>query len=214
MITKRFPEAVVCESGNGMANVYLRGEQGWTDLPAPDRCRQLAAQLLELEGIDSVALRGEDAHTAELWTRAGVGRVGLGAGGLFQKNPGFAASFDGATPAEALELTAGERQPDAPFALTSLFASERTGDLLVSAATGSDLRTKSEWPEHHASHGGLHRDHTVVPAFASAPLPSRPLRTLDLFSVTLELAGIALDEYPESDAARLAAGSWRPEVWR
>ena len=214
VITKRFPKAVVCESGNGMANVYLRGEQGWTDLPAPDRCRELAAKLLELEGIDSVALRGEDAHTAELWTREGVGRVGLGANGLFQEGPVFAASFDGATPSEALELTAGERQPDAAFALTSLFASERTGDLLVSARAGFDLRTKSEWPEHHASHGGVHRDHTVVPVLSSAPLPPQPLRTLDLFSLTLELAGISLDEYPESDAARLTVGSWRPEVWR
>jgi hypothetical protein len=40
------------------------------------------------------------------------------------------------------------------------------------------------------------------------------LRTLDLFALTLELADIPLDEYAESDAARLAAGSWQPEVWR
>jgi len=214
VITKRFPQAVVCESGNGMANVYLRGEESWSDLPSPDRCRELASRLLELEGIDSVALRGEAPHAAELWTREGVGRVGFGEGGLFQDGSVFAASFGGATPAEALERSAGERHPDAAFALTSLFASERTGDLLVSAAVGFDLRTKSEWPEHHASHGALHREHTVVPVLSSAPLPDRPLRTLDLFALTLELAEISLDEYPESDAARLAGGSWRPEVWR
>ncbi len=214
VITKRFPQAVVCESGNAMANVYLRGENAWQDLPAPDRCRELAAHLLELEGIDSVALRAEAPHTAELWTRDGVGRVGYVEAGLFQEGPVFAASFSGATPADALDLSVGERHPDAAFALSSLFASERTGDLLVSAEPGFDLRTKSEWPEHHASHGGLHREHTVVPALSSAPLPSRPLRTLDLFSLTLDLAGIPLDEYPESDASLLARGSWRPEVWR
>jgi len=32
--------------------------------------------------------------------------------------------------------------------------------------------------------------------------------------LTLELAGIPLDEYPQSDAHLLAQGSWRPEVWR
>jgi len=53
-----------------------------------------------------------------------------------------------------------------------------------------------------------------VPVWSSAPLPSRPLRTLDLFALTLELAGVSLDEYPESDAARLALGAWEPEVWR
>ena len=161
-----------------------------------------------------MALRAEAPHTAELWTRDGVGRVGYAESGLFQEGPVFAASFSGATPADALDLSVGERHPDAAFALSSLFASERTGDLLVSAEPGFDLRTKSEWPEHHASHGGLHRDHTVVPALSSSPLPSRPLRTLDLFSLTLDLAGIPLDEYPESDASLLAQGSWRPEVWR
>jgi Type I phosphodiesterase / nucleotide pyrophosphatase len=214
VITKRFPRAVVCESGNGMANVYLRGEESWADLPLPDRCRELAARLLEVEGIDSVALRGDAPHSSELWTREGVGRIGLGEDGLFQEGPIFAARFDSATPSEALERSAGERNPDAAFALSSLFASERTGDLLVSAAPGFDLRMKSEWPEHHASHGALHREHTVVPVLSSAPLPSRPLRTLDLFALTLELAGIRLDEYPESDTARLDRGTWYPEVWR
>lgn len=214
LIAKRFPEAVVCESGNAMANVYLRGEQSWADPPAPARCRALAARLLELEGVDSVAIRGEEPNTAELWTRDGVGRVGFTGSGLLQEGPVFAASFNAATPLEALERTADETHPDAAFALTSLFVSERTGDLLVSATPGFDLRARSEWPEHHASHGALHREHTVVPVFASAPLPKQTLRTLDVFSVTLALAGIPLEEYAESDAARLSAGSWRPEVWR
>ena len=214
VVTKRFPAAVVCESGNGMANVYLAGDDGWPERPSAEHCRELAASLRTIEGIGSVALRGEAPNTAELWTEDGVGHVGLDESGLHQHGPVFASSFGGATPDEALERSAAEEYPDAAFSLVSLFASERTGDLLVSAQTGFDLRTKAEWPEHHASHGGLQRDHTVVPVFSSAPLPSRPLRTLDLFALTLELAGVSLDEYPESDTARLARGEWRPEVWR
>ena len=152
--------------------------------------------------------------TAELWTRDGIGQVGFDETGLSQEGEAFGQAFTGASPDEALALSVDERNPDAAFALTSLFASERTGDLLVSAAPGFDLRTRSEWPEHHASHGGLHRDHTVVPVFASAPVPERPLRTLDLFGFALALAGIPLDEYPDSDASLLAEGQWRPEVWR
>jgi len=214
VITKRFPEAVVCESGNAMANVYLRGDTAWAETPAPGRCRELAARLLEIEGIDSVALRGDEPGSAELWTHDGVGHVRFDGTGLHQSGDAFAHVFEEASPSEALARSVGERNPDAAFALTSLFASERAGDLLVSAAPGFDLRTRSEWPEHHASHGALHRDHTVVPVFASSPLPDRALRTLDLFAFTLELAGVPLEQYPESDTSRLATGSWRPEVWR
>jgi predicted AlkP superfamily pyrophosphatase or phosphodiesterase len=213
LITKRFPRAVVCESGNAMANVYLEGDGGWRTLPAVARCRELASRLLELEGIDSVAIRGKRPNSAELWMGDGHGEVGLDASGLYQRGDVFGFEFDGATPGEALEQSFEERHPDAAFALTSLFASGRTGDLAVSASTGFDLRTGSEWPEHHASHGALHRAHTVVPVLASFPLPTRRLRTLDLFGVTLERSGIALDEYAESDTARLERGSWVPEVW-
>jgi hypothetical protein len=214
MIAKRFPQAVVCESGNGMANVYLVGESGWAERPSPARCRELAERLLAIEGIDSVALRGERERTAELMTSDGAGLVEFGEAGLSQTGAAFASTFADATPAEALAHSHAERYPDAAFALTSIFASERAGDLLVSARPGYDLRTKAEWPEHHASHGGLHREHTVVPVLSTAPLPERPLRTVDLFATTLELAGVPLEEYPDSDAARLARGTWQPEVWR
>jgi hypothetical protein len=214
VVTKRFPEAVVCESGNGMANVYLRGQDSWSELPAPDRCRALASQLLELEGVDSVAIRGAVPNTAELLTGAASGTVGFTDSGLSQDGALFETSFGAASPAQALERSAEDEHPDAAFALTSLFASERTGDLLVSAQAGFDLRGKSEWPEHHASHGALHRHHTVVPVFSSTPLPSRTVRTLDVFAITLEAAGIPLAAYPESDTARLATGDWQPEVWR
>jgi hypothetical protein len=197
-----------------MANVYLRGENAWAETPSPNRCRELATRLLELDGIESVALRGDGPGSAELWTRAGTGVVGFDEAGLSQNGAVFDRAFREASPDVALALSVDDRNPDAAFALTSLFASERTGDVLVSAAPGFDLRTRSEWPEHHASHGGLHRDHTVVPVFASAPLPDRPLRTLDLFTLALELAGIPLHEYPDSDASLLAQGQWRPEVWR
>ena len=214
LIGKRFPDAVVCESGNAMANVYLRGADGWTDPPPVERAQELSSHLLEIEGIDSVACRGSEPGTAELWTRDGVGSVGFTRDGLFQRGAVFEHTFEGASPAEALDKSNAEYWPDAAFSLTALFASERTGDLLVSASPGYDLRTSREWPEHHASHGALHRQHTVVPVLSSAPLPDRPLRTLDLFRLTLDLAGVPLDEYADSDTARLEQGTWRPEVWR
>ena len=44
------PEAVVCESGNAMANVYLRGEEKWAELPSQEQARELAARLIEVQG--------------------------------------------------------------------------------------------------------------------------------------------------------------------
>ena len=214
LIAKPHPAAVVCESGNAMANVYLRGEIGWSDRPSVDRCREAAAALVAIEGIGSVAIRGAEPGGAELWTKDGVGEAGRDGGGLYQRGVAFATEFADATAAEALAASAGERYPDAAFALASLLASDRAGDLLVSAEVGYDLRTVREWPEHRASHGSLDRAHTVVPVLSSAPLRERAMRTLDLFALTLELAGIPLAAYADSDAALLAGNTWQPAVWQ
>jgi hypothetical protein len=32
----------------------LRGASGWAERPTPERCRELAAELLQIEGIDSL----------------------------------------------------------------------------------------------------------------------------------------------------------------
>ena len=212
--TRPNPAAVVCESGNGFANVYLRAEDGWRERPPEGECARLAETLAGVEGIDSVAWRTEVEGESAVIARGRAGRCGFRDGGLFQEGAAFETELDGADPSTALSRSADEWNPDAAFALSSLFASERSGDLVVSAAVGFDLRGRAEWPEHHASHGALHRAHTVVPVLSSSPLPERALRTLDVFAELLRLAGIDLSEYPESDAKLIEDGTWRPRVLR
>jgi hypothetical protein len=212
LIGKPNPAAVVCESGNAMAHVYLRGPDGWRSRPQTERCRELAGELCGLEGIDSVAIRADAPHSAELFTPAGSGAVGWSPEGFWQRGPVFGASFEQLGPREALGRTLDEEWPDAPFALTALFASQRTGDLLVSAKVGYDLRTEREWPVHNASHGALHRSHTVVPLLSSVPLDRAPRRTIDVFTETVEQAGLDLAGYPQSDAWLMAQGTWAPGV--
>jgi hypothetical protein len=208
------PAAVVCESGNAFANVYLRGDRGWADRPSTAVCRRLAEELAALAGISSVAWRGERDGEAEILCGGRAGRCGVRDGGLFQEGETFEAEFAGLEPRDALAASVDGANPDAAFALSSLLVSERAGDLLVSAEVGFDLRGRAEWPEHRASHGALHRGHTLVPVRSSAPLPSRPLRTLDVFAEILRLAGIELSEYPQSDCALIEAGRWAPRVLR
>ncbi|MDQ3823534.1 MAG: alkaline phosphatase family protein [Actinomycetota bacterium] len=216
LTAKPDPKAVVCESGNAMANVYLRGDGSWRERPSAARCREVARELLAVEGVDSVAIRGERESSAELLTGTGTGtgEVGFEAGRLWQRGDAFRSSFEGATPREALRRSLAEEHPDAAFSLLSLLASERAGDLLVSASVGFDLRARREWPEHFASHGALHRAHTVVPVLASSPLPDGPLRTLDVFPAMLQRAGIPLADYAGSDAELLARDAWEPGVAR
>jgi hypothetical protein len=208
------PAAVVCESGNAFANVYLRGEGGWPERPSAEACRRLAEDLATLEGIDSVAWRAERQGEAEILCGGRAGRCGVRGRSLFQEGDAFDVEFAGLEPRDALAASIDETNPDAAFALSSLLASERAGDVLVSAGVGFDLRGRAEWPEHRASHGALHRPHTVVAVRSSAPLPSRPLRTLDVFAEILRLAGIDLSEYPQSDCALIEAGLWAPRVVR
>jgi hypothetical protein len=169
---------------------------------------------MALPGIDSVAVRGEEDGVADVYTGTGTGRCGFRDGALFQEGDAFPREVLAANPSRYLEETIDDPHPDAAFALSSLFASERAGDLLISASEGFDLRTSREWPEHHASHGALHRAHTLVPVLSSAPLPESALRTLDVFAETLRLAGIELAGYPGSDAELLARGAWSPGVCR
>ena len=198
-----------------MANVYLRGEQSWTELPSQSRVRELAEKLIQVEGIDSVAIRGAEEASAELLTRDGVGSVRFRNGRFDQNGDGFAESFEGLTPLEALERSYDDHNPDAAFALTSLFASERAGDLLVSASLGlgpancARVAGASRLPRRSPS-----RTTRIVPVLSSQPLPDRRLRTIDLFSETLALAGIPLDEYPDSDSYAIEQGVWAPGVIR
>jgi hypothetical protein len=182
-------------SGNAMAHVHLRGEAGWGD---ERRARELGQALLDHPGIDVVAWRQEGAvHAA---SRRGEARIAL-RGRSLEYEPVRGDPFGyGSLPRrldarEALSLTAHSAYPDAPVQLAQLFRSRRTGDLVVTAAPGWDLRARFERPPHRASHGALYREHMAVPLWSNRRLPSGPLRTADVFAATLAWMGIA----PPSD---------------
>jgi hypothetical protein len=93
--------------------------------------------------------------------------------------------------ADWLERTWDAAYPDACVQLLDQFRAERTGDLIVVAREGYDLRQRFEVPEHKSGHGSLFRSHMQVPVWANVPAPIGPIRTVDLFPGILEWLGEA-----------------------
>ncbi|MCK4413041.1 MAG: alkaline phosphatase family protein [Candidatus Eisenbacteria sp.] len=90
----------------------------------------------------------------------------------------------------ALEATVDSDYPDALVQLEQFFGSPRSGDLLVVSRNGYDLRQAFEWPEHHSSHGSLHREHMMVPLiYNQTGWDDRAARTVDVFNTVLKWLG-------------------------
>jgi hypothetical protein len=196
-VFKRDPEAVACVSGNGMCQVYLRGS-GWSS-PPPTR-EQIDARhaglregLLAEPGVDLVMTR-DGAGGTWVESRRGLARLTEREGGVTYRaqdgDPfGWPEMPENPTSDEALAQTFDTGHPDALAQIAQLFRSRRSGDLVVSATPGWDLRERYEHPEHHSSHGALHAGHMLVPVAASAPLTEGPMRTADVFSTVLDWLG-------------------------
>jgi hypothetical protein len=182
-VWRRSPAAVVCVSGNGMSHVYFRGGE----VP-----REVVDWLLLEPAVDVLATRDGDGLRVE--SRRGRALLAERDGKVeyrpLEGDPfGFAAVPERMTHEEALERTFETAYPDALVQLVQLLRSPRTGDLIVSATPGFDLRFRYESPEHRSSHGALYRQHMLVPLALSAPLDARPMRTADVFATVLDWLG-------------------------
>jgi hypothetical protein len=197
MARRRF-DAVACVSGNGMAHVYLRGESWGSPPPARgymDRVHPgLRQELLAEPAVDLLVTRGEDAGSLWVESPRGLARLAPRDDGVLYQPQGHDPFGWGKVPErmtwqESLELTFDSEHPDALAQIAQLFRSDRTGDLVVSAAPGYDLRERYEHPEHLSSHGALHGEHMIVPIACSAPLADGAMRTADLFPTVLRHLG-------------------------
>lgn len=175
----RNPDALCAVSGNAMAHIYLN-----TVVP------ELTEWLLAEPAVDIIASREPDGSllVESLRGRAQLTEV---PGGLnYRPITGDPFGY-GPLPAEldcetALTATAESEYPDGLLQLAQIFRSARTGDVVVSATPGYDLRERYERPEHRSSHGALHAAHMNVPLAISLPVSEGPVRTADVFSMVLE----------------------------
>jgi hypothetical protein len=197
------PQAVVMESGNGLANLYFRVGERWDEPCYYHNLRRYGSKKMDL--IESLLQREEIALLISsdiagniiVNSREGEAQISIVNNQIQYRvlsgsDPFGYKDFPFQTDSESsLELTFDTDYPDAIMQLIQIFRSSRTGDLLVSAKEGFDLRTRFENPEHKSSHGSLHKSHLLVPYVSNVKITAkRKLRTVDVFPSILSLLGL------------------------
>ena len=201
-VYRRSADAAVMISGNSFGNIYLSTDRKWE---APLTSEELEREhgkvlrsLSQREEVEWFAYRGMNTEV-KIVSGCGESVLGLDDGH-------YTYAFNGSDPlqlglhhnrvrrADSLEKTAESPFPDALEQLWHLFQSERTGDIIVTAKPGYDLRGWREFPEHRSSHGALCRDHMAVPILSNIPLSAVSdglARTVDLFPTVVEGLGLS-----------------------
>jgi len=200
IVWRRNPVAAVMVSGNAAAHVYFapqtRREERWSVSAiesggVPGVPEAVIRYLADLHGVGFLAgTDGDDVVVISSKGRARITRSGdaihyipesadvLGYGSQPQSH-----DADG-----WLSISLNSPHPDGPVQLLQLFETERTGDLVVSASPGWDLRSKWELPEHKGGHGSLHAEHMSCLAAVNRPVHG-PMRTVDVFPMVVEHLG-------------------------
>jgi len=102
--------------------------------------------------------------------------------------------------------------PDAVIQMFLLFSSPRSGDIVLSSEPGFDLRLQYEDPEHHGSHGSLHRDHMQVPLALSVPFQNEHVHNFDLVPTILALTGKQASKHMDGRLLELEDGHRQNKV--
>lgn len=192
-------DAACLISGNAMANIYVKSPDGWGRKSTFEELRGLAEDFLERPEVDIVAGLDEKGR-ARIKSARGEAAAWLGGEGLinYERISGDPFGYNGLpgkmSAEEALDLSFGTQYPDALMQIIQLLEAPRTGDLVLSANPGYDLRAKHENPEHRSSHGALFREHMLVPVAMSAAIGKEHMRTVDIYPTVLSLMGKPLPD--------------------
>lgn len=195
----RDADAASLISGNAMANIYVKSRDGWDRRTTFEELGELVSDFIEREEIDIVAGLDENGRS-RIKSMRGEAAAWIDSEGNinYQKIKGDPFNYNGMpktmSPEEALAHSFNTEYPDALLQIIQLLESPRSGDLVLSASPGYDLRAKHEKPEHRSSHGALFRDHMIVPLVINTDLDKEFVRTVDIFPTILNLVGQPLPE--------------------
>jgi hypothetical protein len=210
-------------SGNGMTHLYFKNDSsgnGWGERTPFEQLHQMGVvtSLTELEGLSLVTGQSETGDII-VQSRTGQGRISCYSQDTDYENLQdvsttlkcadslrFSYEFTGTDPLgygihyknlssrETLRETYDSPHPDGIVQLWQIFKSERTGDLVLSAENGYDLRARYEVPEHHATHGALIAEHLYIPLATNYPIVEQCIRSVDVFPTVLNLCGHTVAE--------------------
>lgn len=193
---RRGKQAANMVSGNGMTHLYFKNGYDWARPTSREEIERISPGLLgdlvNEPAVDIVAVRS-GGKSVDILSKRGEAKVNACDGKLqYEVVSADPFGFSSSTP--TLLQTIDTDYPDALWQIASIFKSPRTGDVVLSAAPGYDLRLKHEVPEHRGSHGSLHREHMLVPVVTNAPLNAKICRTVDVFPTFLKLMGREIPE--------------------
>lgn len=201
VLWRRNPHIAVMVSGNSAAHLYLAPGLARTGRFALDKVEagevanipgDFVAEVAELSGIAFVA--GQVDEGVLVVSRNGRARLSEHDRWI-RYTPELGDPLElgeSATRHERdwLEISYDRTYPDVATQLLQLFRTNRTGDLVVFAAPGYDLRDAWEFPEHRSGHGSAHAAHMRCLLASNVPVAG-PIRTVDVFPLVLNHLGIS-----------------------
>ena len=182
-------------SGNGMTHIYVKSEDNtWNKRIFTNKLEKMGyiKNINNLDGIDftismnknsSISVISQDGHSQITENKEHKISYSVVSG----KDPlGYKIKIENMSHQDVLEATYNTKYPDAPVQFLQIFESERTGDLLVNAKIGYDLRKRYEVHKHHATHGALNNEQLFVPFISNKKIDKKYARTVDIFPFILE----------------------------
>jgi hypothetical protein len=186
-------------SGNAMTHIYVRSPMGWEQRSTFEELAGLVDNLIERPEVDLIAGIDNEGR-ARIKSERGEAVSWLDEEGLLRYHRisddpfGYRSLPKRMSTDEALKSTFNTEYPDGILQIIQLLESPRSGDLLVSAKPGYDLRAKHEKPEHRSSHGSLSSEHMHVPLAVNFKIGREYPRTVDLYPTILRLMGHRIPE--------------------
>ncbi|MHA1911446.1 MAG: alkaline phosphatase family protein [Candidatus Kariarchaeaceae archaeon] len=185
----------VLETGNGMAHLYLSDNMSgeWsprrlTDTEMIDRA--IIPSLLMRKEVDHILTTNEDREVI-VRNNKGIGYIRNNGSTISYEvegeDPlGYGFSSEKFTDYESLVDTYDGSYPDVLVQYSQIFNSKRTGDIIVTAKLGYDLRKRMEFPLHKATHGNNLRGQILVPFLTNIPISEGRYRTVDVFPTIID----------------------------
>lgn len=196
-------------SGNSMAHLYFRNRAGWDKPTCIEEIEGVAERLAERDEIDMVMGMDNEGKIV-IKNQNGTARTWIEDDSInYCSDNGDPLGLNLDTKSMSLDRqlvnTYDTDYPDCLLQIAQLFDSARTGDLVISAKRGYDLRARHENPEHCSSHGSLDKDHMKVPIAINRPIRKRYVRTVDIYPTIVNFLG---KDIPENvDGVDLLNGS-------